>query len=262
MSTPFFTIIVPTYNASATIAACIESVMNQHFKNFELLIMDGNSTDTTVQIIKSYFTQFNSIRLVTEKDKGIYDAMNKGISLSKPSWLYFMGGDDKFYNSNVLQNVFDQIERLPEVEIVYGNVWSERFNGIYDGEFNYSKILIQNISHQAIFFRKEIFEKTGDFNLKYTAQADWDHNLKWILSDKIEKRYIDIIIAYYADGGFSSLNGDDVFYHDLTLNYLLYCRESLSFWKKAKIFGYELLKAIKNGDAKRIKKSLTFFKYV
>jgi glycosyltransferase involved in cell wall biosynthesis len=260
MPTPFFTIIIPTYNSAATLKACIDSVLDQQFRDFELLIVDAVSTDETVKIVNSYSLLSDSIRLLSEKDKGIYDAMNKSIQLANPSWLYFLGSDDQLYDNTILQKVYSRIRQLPGTEIVYGDVWSERFKGIYDGPFDYNKILKKNISHQAIFFRKEVFEKTGNFDLRYKAQADWDHNLKWLLAKDIKKEYIDVVIALYADGGFSSVTGDDIFYRDLRLNYLQYGRNSLPVWKKIIVGAYTLLKLVKRADRGRLLRLVNLFK--
>lgn len=256
MPRPFFSIIIPTYNSAGTLSACIESIITQSFNNWEILIVDAVSKDDTTQLAASYAATNPSIRIVSEKDKGIYDAMNKGINLAAGEWLYFMGSDDKLFDVEVLQNVAGAINNIAGVEIVYGNVFSERFNGLYDGAFNYSKILKKNISHQAIFFNKKVFDKTGYFNLDYKAQSDWDHNLKWLLAGDIKKQYINTTVAFYADGGFSSLNGDDVFYKDIRANYLSYGKKTLPLWKKLAVLIYEMLKSVKRGDIQRAKKVL------
>lgn len=259
MTTPFFTIIIPSFNTALTISGCIDTIVNQSFQDFEILIVDGLSSDKTIAVVKDYAAKYHNIRFVSEPDKGIYDAMNKGIHLAKGKWIYFIGSDDKLYDDAVLKNVADAIEKVQGVEIIYGNVFSERFNGLYDGEFNISKILEKNISHQAIFFDKNVFNKTGYFDLKYRAQSDWDHNLKWILSDNIKKKYLPITIAFYADGGFSSLHGDEVFNKDLRTNYLSYGKNTLPFNKKLQVLVHELLKSIKRMDFERAKRALQYF---
>lgn len=209
-------IIIPTFNSAKTLAVCLDSILKQSFTDFEVLIMDGLSTDNTLEIVKSY----HDVRLIisSEKDNGIYDAMNIGITKAKGTWLYFMGSDDSLYESNTIEQFFNNA-LLKNNEIVYGNVYSTRFNGIYDGLFSYSKLMNQNICHQAIFFRKSVFATIGTFNTKYKAHADWEHNIRWFFSSKISKVYVNLIIANYADGGFSSTHNDDVFTRDK--NFLL-----------------------------------------
>jgi hypothetical protein len=141
--------------------------------------------------------------------------------LAKGNWIFFLGSDDKLFNSNVLQLIIDEISNN-DYDVIYGDVYSTRFCGRYDGEFNYLKIMSQNICHQAIFFKKTVFKKTGLFNLRYKSHADWDHNMHWFLSPAISKMYYNCIIAEYADGGFSSLTNDPKFENERILKYLIY----------------------------------------
>src|SRR5688572_23331397 len=103
MDSPMFSIIIPTLNSEAHIRRSLESVLHQSFPNFEILIVDGLSVDQTLSIVQ----QENDARITTysEKDHGIYDAMNKGITLAKGKWLYFLGSDDVLYDNNVFQDV-------------------------------------------------------------------------------------------------------------------------------------------------------------
>lgn len=213
MKAPLFSIIIPTFNAESTLALALDSIVIQTYRNWEVLIMDGLSTDNTIEIAEKYQKQFLNIKIFSEKDKGIYDAMNKGIDLAKGDWLYFMGSDDCLYETTTLAKIAKQNE-IKSFDVIYGNVYSTRFNGFYDGEFSYSKLITKNICHQSIFFRKSVFIKVGDFNLKYKSHADWNNNIRWFFSSKIQKLYVNQIIATYADGGFSSLNNDAVFVRD------------------------------------------------
>lgn len=207
-------ILIPTYNSDATLAIALGSIANQTYYDFEVLIIDGMSTDKTLEIAESYTTKMPSLRIFSEKDQGIYDAMNKGIELAEGDWLYFMGSDDELINNDILKEVSDQFRQY---DVIYGNVYSDRFNGNYDGEFNYVKLIERNICHQSIFLKKEVFKKVGYFNLKYKSHADWDHNIRWFYSKEIKNKYVELIIANYADGGYSSLNDDLIFKRDKNL---------------------------------------------
>jgi glycosyltransferase involved in cell wall biosynthesis len=218
-TSPKITIITPSFDSSRYIATALESVASQSYKNIEHLIIDNLSTDGTVDIVAKFQNRYPHIRLIREKDAGIYDAMNKGIGLSSGDWLYFLGSDDRLLTDEILRQVVTIINSV-DCEIVYGNVISKRFNGTYGGEFTYEKILSQNICQQSIFFRKTIFLKTGLFNLKYRSHADWNHNLQWFLSPYVKKIYYDITVAEYADGGYSSLHGDQLFEKEKVMNYL------------------------------------------
>lgn len=209
----FFSIIIPTYNSALTVQKCIESILNQTYKNFEILIIDGVSTDNTIEIIRLY--NDSRINILSEPDKGIYDAMNKGIKVAKGEWTYFIGSDDSFYDENVLEYIFAEINKQ-KVDVIYGNVLMAETNKIYDGEFDNEKFLKGDlICHQAIFYRKKIHYDLGFYNTKYKVLADHNLNLKWFFSKKHKHAYINRIIANYSINGFSSDYKDTIFYNDL-----------------------------------------------
>src|SRR5688500_1299745 len=137
MNTPFFSIIVPTLNSGFHIANCIKSVIKQTYPSFEILVMDGMSKDKTLEIIQSYHDE--RIRIFAGKDKGIFDAMNKGIGMTKGIWLYFLGSDDELYSNDTLSSIADQC--VDGIDVVYANVFSTRFKGLHDGKFDEKKIL-------------------------------------------------------------------------------------------------------------------------
>lgn len=241
MNLPFFSIIIPTYNSGKTLSLCLESILNQTFQNFEIIIIDGISSDDTVSIVKKFKEINPNIRWISEKDKGIYDAMNKGIRLAKGKWVYFMGSDDTIYSTDTLNKIRKE---LKDFDVVYGNVISTRFDGIYDGSFTKEKIYQKNICHQAIFFKKNVFKKIGKFNQRYSSHADWDHNLRWFLSDKIKKKYIDLIFANYADGGFSSVNAEPCFHKIKHWKYSVLNKKEIRFKDKVQLIQFEYNKAI------------------
>ncbi len=212
-SNPLLTIIMPTYNSAATLDIALESIVHQTFQNIEVLIIDGLSSDDTIEIAKKYQLEFPQIKIISEADKGIYDAMNKGIDIAKGEWVYFMGSDDSLFETTTLEQVLNN-EKIKNLDVIYGNVYSSGFDGVYDGEFTYTKLAIKNICHQAILFRMMVFKKTGKFNIKYKVLADWDHNIKWFFSSKISKSYTNQIIANFGEGGFSSKYEDEVFIKD------------------------------------------------
>ena len=227
MTTPFFSIIIPTYNSAQTLTACLESILNQSFQNFEILIIDGYSTDDTTSIIKKYAGFANStIKWLSEKDKGIYDAMNKGLKLAKGEWIYFLGSDDKLNNQDVLQKIATLYK--VDYDVVYGNVeiigdtsWAK--NGdLYDGIFDFSKLLQKNICHQATFYRMKCFDGHSNiFNIDYTLCADWDFNFRcWAKRNFL---FVDLTIAdFYGGGETTKNNNDKAFSRDFNKNLLEY----------------------------------------
>jgi glycosyltransferase involved in cell wall biosynthesis len=239
-----FSIIIPTYNSANTLKRCLDSIVNQNFNSFEVLIIDGLSTDLTMTIVESY--NEDRFRIISELDKGIYDAMNKGIGLAKGEWIYFFGSDDFFHDSLVLQKVTEFISDS-NVEVLYGNVISDKFQGRYDGIFDEYKILDKNICHQSIFYKRSVFEKLGVYNLKYKVCADWDFNMQWLLSPLITNLYADIIVADYADNGFSSKEYD-TFENEKTILYLVYGRKILPLKIKVGLLKDEIKRSYKEGN--------------
>lgn len=216
----FFSIIIPTFNSVKTIKLCIDSIINQTFADYEILLMDALSVDNTLSIIESY--NDSRIKIYSEKDKGVYDAMNKGISKSKGEWLYFIGSDDILFDNNILFNIFSDIEKTDR--IIYGNVlikgetsWAKD-NQIYDGFFNLEKLLLKNICHQSIFYNKKVFENRK-YNIQYKICADWDFCL--YAYSKYKFKYTELTIAGFSGGGISSTSTDS-FHKDKWSNILDY----------------------------------------
>ena len=201
-------IIIPTFNSSELIKRALDSIVNQTFEDWEVLVMDGASTDTTADVIKSYGDE--RIKFFSEPDAGIYDAMNKGIVKAQGEWLYFMGCDDYLLNNSVLNDVFSQA--IDGYDVVYGDVesnLSEKNRGEWTLE-----TLEYNRCHQAIFYKRTIFDKIGNYTLKYKIYADHYLNLKWFLDTSIQKKYIGIKIAHFSLNGISSQQISDGFYDD------------------------------------------------
>lgn len=256
--TIFFSVIIPTFNSESTVDRAVKSVLEQTYKNFEILVIDKFSTDNTKSILDNF--ESNSIKIHQCNDNGIYDAMNKGIELSNGNWLYFLGSDDYLLDDCVLENINDIINDNRDNQIIYGNVISDRFDGIYGMEFNVEMLFKRNICHQAIFFEKLVFEKIGNFTLKYKAHSDWHHNLKWLTSQEINKKYVNFSIAYYSDGGFSSRFGDEIFAREKSFQFLKHTSLFRDFNFYRRLFLKELIICIKTRSYKRMVE-LFFVKY-
>lgn len=242
-----FSIIIPTYNSSNTIKSCIESILNQTYENYEILIIDGLSTDATLEHVNSYSDP--RIRVYSEHDRGIYDAMNKGIKHAKGEWTYFLGSDDKIFDKNVLYDI-SKIIYNENIDVVYGNVLMIETNKIYDGEFNKDRFLNgELICHQAIFYKKTIHKVLGLYDIKYKVLADHNLNLKWFFNKKLKHKYTERTIAYYSINGFSSANKDTLFYNALPEKLL-----RLGFRK----YNINTLKELSNRAASNNKKSIKY----
>jgi glycosyltransferase involved in cell wall biosynthesis len=211
-----FSIIVPTFNAEKSIIGTLSSIISQSFKNFELLIIDGDSVDNTVAQIKQYCKAngFEQYTIISEKDRGIYDAMNNGISIAKGQFLYFIGSDDLLYSADILKQVNTYIERFSSVDVFYGNVI--RFDATNKTEDKFvrtytlynikslNKLIIflkLGLCHQAFFAKRDLF--STKFSLDYKLVSDFN----WILDlveDKKRFRHINVTIAKYNISGTSS----------------------------------------------------------
>ncbi len=220
MMLPKITVITPALNTGASIETALKSVATQTYQNIEHIIVDGASKDKTLPTIRKYQKMYKHIRLLTEKDSGVYQAMNKGMDLSTGDWMYFMGADDAFYNENTLTDLYEQ-GLFQEEQIVYGNVsvlgdtsWAKN-GSIYDGPFELKKLLKKNICHQAIFYPSSVIKQIGYFTEKYSTSSDWDYNLRCFIKYKFT--YADKIIAFFKTGGIS-MGGDDSLSKDFVNN--------------------------------------------
>lgn len=223
---PHITIIIPTFRAAKTLRATLDSVLCQDFRDIEVLVMDGGSDDGTAAIVQQ--AADDRIRFVAERDKGVYDAMNKGIAAARGVWLYFLGADDLLYGPGVLSSIFSAGARGHEdADFLYGDVVSPSYKGRYDGQFDLAKLLSRNISHQAIFYRRSLFDRFGGYNLGYPGYADWDLNIRLFAANEVAKgspvscpavriRYIDKIIARFGPDGISSRH-DSAFLREVLL---------------------------------------------
>lgn len=203
---PCYSIIIPTYKSSSVIKIALESILDQTYQNFEVLIMDCLSTDGTVDLVKSF--EDERIRIFSETDNGIYDAMNKGISKAKGEWIYFLGSDDYLISPSILHEVNEFIIKNNATDFVYGNVIWGKSHTVYDGQFNLHKLFERNICHQGIFIKKKIVEELTCFNIIYPVLADYDLNVKIFTNKKYKIQYINKVIAYFEVGGSSSTISD------------------------------------------------------
>ncbi len=153
---PLISVITICYNAAAGIERTIQSVLGQTYRNIEYIIIDGGSSDGTVDIIKKYEDRFEY--WVSEPDKGIYDAMNKGIKHAEGEWLNMMNAGDNFADKDVLKNIF--IAEIPEEKVfIYSDMLSCLKNGqTYISQMSFEK---GHLIHQCVIYRKRLHEEHG-----------------------------------------------------------------------------------------------------
>jgi len=199
---PLVSVITVTYNASKFILDCIASVKAQSYPHIEHLVIDGGSTDGTIDLIKNQVDFW-----VSEPDKGIYDAMNKSMKYAKGNWLLFLGADDR-----LLPGFSEMCLQLKDFNTVYYGD-SKINNDVFGGEFTAYRLAKFNICHQSILYPKTIFEHYH-YNLKYKVRADHDLNIRCFADPSIRFQYYPIFIAKFAEGGFSSVFEDKPFFND------------------------------------------------
>lgn len=202
---PFFTIITCTYNSEKVIGKNVNSVINQTYDNFEQVIIDGDSKDKTLKIIKD-LTRDLKYKILIKKypPKGISNAFNKGINDASGRYIYFLNSDDHFYDNRVLKDVSRFIEKN-NFDWIYGKIRVIDDNGGSMGTFperkifqrtNYNLLKFFNyIPHQSVFMKKEVFEKFGGF--KEDLKTNMDYELWLRVAKNTKWRFFDRIIANY-----------------------------------------------------------------
>lgn len=197
-------IITVCLNSENLIEKTIKSIINQTYPNIEYIIIDGKSTDNTLGVIKKYESHVNI--LVSEKDNGVYDAMNKGAHLANGDLIYFLNSGDYLYDDKILEKIASEAEKNNLCEIFYGDILYYNSSGskYYSGPKNsIVEIISRGINHQSIFTRKSAFEKCGYFDTKYKIFADYDWLLRCLIKYQTKINKIEIPISYYLRGGLS-----------------------------------------------------------
>lgn len=205
---PLISVVTVVYNAEAHMERAIQSVISQTYDNVEYIVVDGGSTDATLQIIKKYDSAIDY--WISETDSGVYDAMNKGVKIATGDYVLFLGSDDTLFD--IFHELADSL--VEKTRSYYGSVVLSKDNQVYDGRFYAFKLFLQNIPHQAIFYSRAIFEEYA-FDLKYIAVADYALNLKLFSDKRHGFRYIPFLIATYDNEiGLSSTVVDTAFSSD------------------------------------------------
>lgn len=197
-------IITVVYNEAETISRTLNSIYEQTYKDFEHIIIDGASTDGTVDVINQNI-QKNTI-FISEKDTGIYNAMNKGIKLAKGEYLLFLNGGDSLHNSNSLA---DAIAQLENIDILVGSFCfvnskeSRIFHSIKEIELPYY-LEIGSIPLPSTFIRKELFNIFGLYEESFKIAGDYDFFSRALYSTCTTSKVVDVLVSVFYDGGVST----------------------------------------------------------
>lgn len=202
-SKPLVTIVTVVYNCEKEIEETIQSVLNQTYNNIEYIIIDGASNDNTIEIVKKY--DDNIDYWVSEKDNGIYDAMNKAIYRASGEWINFMNAGDSFASHDVLEKIFSK-QHFKEYDFIYGqHIWKNE-NEERVIPTNSLNVMWQKISfcHQSLFSRTKLM-KEKPFDLTYKIVCDYENYFSRYMEGK--KFYaVDFPIAVFLAGGFSDIH--------------------------------------------------------
>lgn len=205
-------IITATYNSAKTVRDTFESVLAQTHKNIDYWVIDGGSKDATIDIIKEYEPQFNGrMHWISEPDKGIYDAMNKGIALTNGDIIGILNSDDFFFEDNVLQIINDAFEK-EDTDCVFGNLVyvnhqnTDRIERIWkgsvykQGKFKYGWAP----AHPTFYVKKKCYEQYGTYDLSFKVSADFELMMRFLAKHKIKSKYIDKYFIRMRVGGESN----------------------------------------------------------
>lgn len=196
---PLISVVIAVYNAEASVRKTLLSVLSQTYERVELIVIDGASDDTTWNIIQEFG---DAIAFkISEKDRGIADAYNKGIRLATGDWIYFLNADDVFATQDVLAELFLKRAHPPETNILAGCVRSTD-GRLFNGRFNWKLLVRNQVHHQAIFYRSR-FLRSLPYNAAYRSYGhDHEHNiLIWRRKEPVE--YVQTVVAVWARGGIS-----------------------------------------------------------
>ncbi|NVZ21664.1 glycosyltransferase family 2 protein [Pseudomonas costantinii] len=203
-------IITVCYNSASTIRDTIESVFSQDYGDIEYILVDGGSKDGTQEIIKSYGDRIS--HFVSEPDKGIYDAMNKGVALATGDVIGILNSDDFYESSNSISSVVKAFERRPESDAIFGDVVFvnapdlQKVTRFYRGNrFIPWKLRFGWMPpHPATFIRKSAYQKVGSYALKYKISADYEFFIRFFLVHRLKYAYINKVLVRMRSGGAST----------------------------------------------------------
>ncbi|BAY60721.1 putative glycosyl transferase [Calothrix brevissima NIES-22] len=202
---PLLSIVTVVFNGEKSLEETIISVVNQSYLNIEYIIIDGASQDRTLDIVCQYQDKIDY--WLSEPDKGVYDAMNKAISLASGDWLLFLGSDDILADNDVINNVFSQVNQAQQInktniDAIAANV-KYLNNKQINSKFSNLLKLKNTVHHQAAFYKKELFSDFS-YNSEFKISSDYELNLK-LFVEKITYLQVDELVTICSPDGLSGL---------------------------------------------------------
>ena len=198
-------IITITFKAEATLEKTLNSVLNQSYKNIEHIIVDGGSKDKTLEICKNFS---HISKIISEKDKGVYDAFNKGLKLASGDVIGFLNADDFFYSENSVQEIVNAFDS--NTDCIYGNLEYINSNGVVVRKWK-SKVFEAGAfkkawmpAHPTFYCRKKIYDKLGWYKSSYKIAGDFELMLRFLEKHGINSKFIDKNLVIMLTGGISN----------------------------------------------------------
>ena len=204
-------IITATYNSSHGIEACLDSILSQDYKNIECLVIDGKSVDQTIEIVSEKQKKHSSINIVSEPDKGIYDALNKGVNLASGDIIGFVHSDDLLASKTVISKLVSKFLN-EKIDGVYGDLQyvnkddTTRVVRLWKSRDFTTDLLRKGWmpAHPTFFLKKEVYKIHGKFNLKYKIAADYDFMVRVLKDPSLTFGYMPCVITKMRVGGISN----------------------------------------------------------
>ncbi|RXJ46059.1 glycosyltransferase family 2 protein [Gelidibacter gilvus] len=204
-------IITATYNSAKTLEVCMDSVLQQSYKDIEYIIIDGSSKDDTLSLVKSKVEKHSNIIVVSEPDNGIYDALNKGIAKATGDIIGFVHSDDFLADQTVISQIAEAFESQA-IDGIYGNLHYVQFDDTSKIVRNwvsqpfYPKLLNRGWmpAHPTLFLKREVYAKYGQFNLNYKIAADYDFILRVFKQEQHRFKFLPLTITKMRVGGASN----------------------------------------------------------
>ena len=206
-------LITVTYNSSKTLKTTLESILNQLHTDYEYIVVDGSSKANPVALLKEYEPKFNNnIKWISEPDKGLYDAMNKGIRMATGDVIGILNSDDFFTSNDILRQVSEALEKNKNLDAVYGDIHFVNPDNLEKCIRYYSsKVFKRGLmrlgfmpAHPSFYMRKACFEKYGLYKTDYKIAADFEYLLRVIFKHKIRTQYIPVDMVTMRTGGAST----------------------------------------------------------
>lgn len=203
-----FSIITVCFNSEKTIENTVKSVLSQKYKNIEYIVIDGKSSDSTLNILDKY--KQNIDLLISEKDTGIYDAFNKGLSYATGDVITYLNSDDYYCDDNVLTKVSEEFVKSPTIDMIYGDVIYVK-SGKIIRKYSSKKFKLKYLefgffpAHPSIFLKKKIYDKYGVYDNTFNIAGDFEFICRILLLG-INIKYINQVITIMSLGGKSSIS--------------------------------------------------------